>query len=529
MRRLWLALALLASLLIASPAYANVRPYYYLPWEAPVGSGDGEREVKVGNNQGSHQASTGTKFAWDFDADVDNWQVRAARTGTVVAFRDTKPEQPLDACNDPNTSGLANYVRIVGPDGDETLYTHLMQGSVSALGLTVGQTVVRHSIIGRTDNSGRSCGDHLHYQVQENCVSTSGFCTSIASSFLDADVIVQDADGIPHSGGTYVSGNLYEFENPPTYPGQGWSSPFVSLGKPTTGDLTSGMQAASWEQGRVDVFARGTTNKLEHALRTSTLNWVWDGTLLGSPPGLTLVGGPTAVSWNTGPCGGPSEQECHIDVFSRASDNNLWQKPYRNGWSGWINLGSPPGGVQSDPDVAARDFNRLDVFALGANGYLYQKSWYGQSPWGAWTSRGRPSSGALLSAPGAISWGPGRIDVFARGQGDDLYQIVWTGSDPWTPWANLCAGSHPPCDITTAPAVSSWAPNRLDVFARGVSPAYHLYHRVYDSGWAGWEDLCLQTACTVASDPGAVSWGWGRIDAFVRGPTNDLQHKRYGW
>jgi hypothetical protein len=117
------------------------------------------------------------------------------------------------------------------------------------------------------------------------------------------------------------------------------------------------MDASSWEEGRVDAFVRGATFKLEHAIRTSTQDWHWDSTVLGAPTGLTLVGDPTAVSWNTARC--PGSQACRIDVFARASDNNLWQKVYDSSnnpsWSGWIFLGAPEGGIQSDPDVTARD------------------------------------------------------------------------------------------------------------------------------------------------------------------------------
>lgn len=506
------ALSLFAALLSPSSPGATTH-VFFLPWDYNV-----PREVTCGNGCSRHTG--GDYYAWDFDG--NNWFVRAARTGTIVALRDTEGV----GADEPEYRDNANYVRILHSDGTETLYTHLARFSTREFGLVDGQVegdvVVRHSIIGRTDSSGRTTGPHLHYQRQTNCAAddADGFCNSLASTFSDA--------GVPTTGQTVASGNLYPFESTPTYPGEGWSSPFVSRGTPSTGNLTSGMDAASWEEGRVDAFARGATFKLEHALRTASQDWVWDGTVLGAPTGLTLVGDPTAVSWNDGHCGVANQQDCHIDVFARASDNNLWQKPYRDGWSGWINLGAPEGGIQSDPDVAARAYNRLDVFALGVDGFLWQKSWYGQSPWSGWNYRGRPGTGALLSGPSAISWGPGRIDVFARGQGNDLYQIVWTGSDPWSLWGNLCAPpTHPGCDIFSAPDASSWAVDRIDVFAQGSGS--DLYHRVWAPGWSAWENLCgtPYDDCTLNEDPGAVSWGWGRIDVVSRIGSN-FNHKRYG-
>src|SRR5690606_25698360 len=74
--------------------------------------------------------------------------------------------------------------------------------------------------------------------------------------------------------------------------------------------------------------------------------------------------------------------------------------------------------------------------------------------------------------------------------------------------------------LTSAPAVSSWQTNRLDVFGRGTDNA--LYHKWWDgSRWSEWENL----GGVLTSSPGAVSWGPNRIDVFVRGTDNALYHK----
>src|SRR5262245_31602658 len=72
-------------------------------------------------------------------------------------------------------------------------------------------------------------------------------------------------------------------------------------------------------------------------------------------------------------------------------------------------------------------------------------------------------------------------------------------------WQSLGGG------ITSAPAICSWAPGRLDVFARGEDFAlWHKYSRDLQS-WSEWESL----GGGLASPPAAVSWGEGRIDVFV--------------
>ena len=82
-------------------------------------------------------------------------------------------------------------------------------------------------------------------------------------------------------------------------------------------------------------------------------------------------------------------------------------------------------------------------------------------------------------------------------------------------WESLGGG------ITSGPDASSWAPGRLDIFARGTDNG--LWRIWYENGWGSWESL----GGGITSNPGAVSWGNGRIDIFARGTDNALWHKYY--
>ena len=83
----------------------------------------------------------------------------------------------------------------------------------------------------------------------------------------------------------------------------------------------------------------------------------------------------------------------------------------------------------------------------------------------------------------------------------------------WSRWENLGG------NLTSAPSVSSWAPNRLDVFARGTDNA--LWHIWWNgTRWSSWESL----GGTITSAPAAVSWGPNRTDVFARGSGNSLWH-----
>lgn len=79
----------------------------------------------------------------------------------------------------------------------------------------------------------------------------------------------------------------------------------------------------------------------------------------------------------------------------------------------------------------------------------------------------------------------------------------------WSAWEDLGGV------LSTSPSVSSWQPNRLDVFAGGSDNA--MYHKWWDGrSWSIWENL----GGILTSAPAAISWGPDRIDVFVRGTDN---------
>jgi serine protease len=155
--------------------------------------------------------------------------------------------------------------------------------------------------------------------------------------------------------------------------GRGWSG-WEYLG----GVLNSGPAVSSWAVGRLDVFALGTDDKLRHKWYVRGQGWLpkglWEN--LGAPSGLTLASDPGVVSWDDG----------RIDVFARASDNALWHRWYvrGQGWSGWEKFA---GTFNSSPAVSSWVEGRLDVFALGTD-YNLRHKWYargqGWQPKGTW-------------------------------------------------------------------------------------------------------------------------------------------------
>jgi hypothetical protein len=171
----------------------------------------------------------------------------------------------------------------------------------------------------------------------------------------------------------------------------------------------------------------------------------------------------------------------------------------------WTSLG---GALIQAPAASSWGSSRVDVFTVGTDRGLYQRTWNG-SAWGGWV----PLGGVLTSRAAAVSWGPNRIDVFVRGTDNALYHR-WYDTAGWHSWEGL--GGR----LLTGAAVASWGSGRLDVFVVGTDSA--LYHKWYDSsGWHGWEGL----GGRITADPSAVSWGPNRVDVFARGTDNALYHR----
>jgi hypothetical protein len=292
--------------------------------------------------------------------------------------------------------------------------------------------------------------------------------------------------------------------------------------------------AVSWGPGRVDVFAVGLDLQLLH--------W-WHNTRYGRhhPPQLpwsgpealggTMASNPTAVSWGPG----------RLDIFwIDAGTGQLATNSWEEGWTGPRLLGgsllpqfytslttaqSPPltptpasvSGVSLGPGL-------LDVFASYSDDTVAH--WSLSNGW----QENLPNTLALprevTSAPSVVSWGPNRMDVFVNAQGG----LAWwwwdnpgTGGGGWSGPRAIPGFSNYNCQ--GPPNAVSWGLGHLDVFCQGwpegVS-ASQLMHFWYDNGWNG----PVPRGGTMVSAPGAVSWGAGRLDVFsaLATPGGFLEH-----
>jgi peptidoglycan hydrolase-like protein with peptidoglycan-binding domain len=210
------------------------------------------------------------------------------------------------------------------------------------------------------------------------------------------------------------------------------------------------------------------------------------------------------------PNNGPLAGDTHFD------DAELWS----------VNL--PPSGIDL-VTVAAHEFGHalglehstingalMYPFYGGPMRFLHAddiagiQSIYGSGRrWYGWESLG----GVITSDPAVSSWASNRLDCFVRGTDNAMWHKWWNGSS-WSGWENLGGV------LTSEPAAVSWGPNRIDTFVRGTDNA--MYHKWWNgSSWSGWENL----GGVLTSGPAVSSWGPNRLDCFVRGTNNAMWHK----
>lgn len=115
---------------------------------------DEKHQVSVGNmlrpingikTQGIHGYN-----GVDFGAPIGT-SVYAAMSGVVTLVRG----------GDSWNGGYGNYIVIKHNNGTQTLYAHL-----DSIGVNMGQKVDRGDFIGKSGNTGRSTGPHLHFEVR---------------------------------------------------------------------------------------------------------------------------------------------------------------------------------------------------------------------------------------------------------------------------------------------------------------------------------------------------------------------------
>ncbi len=317
--------------------------------------------------------------------------------------------------------------------------------------------------------------------------------------------------------------------------------------QPMGGRLTTEPVAANNNDGRIEVFARGTDNALWHIWQTAPSNgwggWASLGGVITSTPALISnadgrleafargTDGAVWHIWQTAPSGGWSgwaslggvitsdpcavrNADGRVEVFARGTDGalwHIWQRGPQQGWSGWASLGVQ---LIGNPVAANNKDGRLEVFMRGNNGALLHV--WQTAPNNGWS--GWASLGGILTTDAAVAQNAdGRLEVFGRGTDNALWHIWQTApNNGWSGWASM--GGL----ITSAPSVGRNADGRLEVFARGTDGAsWHIWQTAPGSGWSGWSSL----GGGIVGDTAVVNNKDGRMEIFLRGTDLALYHR----
>jgi len=213
-----------------------------------------------------------------------------------------------------------------------------------------------------------------------------------------------------------------------------------------------------------------------------------------------------------------------LDVVVRGYDQALWHTHSNSGysWGGWNNDAGEL--LLSNPAVASRAANELDVFAVGVDNQVYHTQWISPT-WNTWTSVDcggnfpeieRVVPLPEIPAPAVVARGGDQLDLFRRSPDNNLYWCHSSDGVTWGSWQNL--GGM----LASPPGAVSPGSERMQVYVLGMDGA--IWYRTYDTVWGAW--LRLETPDGMAGNafPVLASPPTGGVDIYLAGT-----EKRIWW
>lgn len=239
--------------------------------------------------------------------------------------------------------------------------------------------------------------------------------------------------------------------------------------------------------GAVDVFMRGTDNRVFHNHFLGGTNWSgWnpvEGMTTPSAPATTVLGGT-------------------LYVFARGTDDLIHFNRNVGRWEGWQPV---PGGerTQSAPGVAAGV-----LVARRADGAIRFNTFDGPTAWRGW--KDVPDGGRTPSAAAITDFGAGFF-LFVRGTDDGIhYKSLGSNRESWGAWQRVPDGLTP-----SAPAVA-----RGLLLVRGTDDSIH--HNSFDGTdrWTGWQ----RVPGGLTRDAPSLAHAQGFSTLVVRGTDDGIHH-----
>jgi len=292
-----------------------------------------------------------------------------------------------------------------------------------------------------------------------------------------------------------------------------------------TGTITAtdiGTQAVVAHPDRLDVFVTDSSGLVQGAAwQADVLSGEWRDwwSILGQG---ASVGTPVAAV---------ARDPDKLDLFAAGADgatySAAWDRNVNDGqWRGWWNIltgAVPAGGAVS---AVSRDPNKLDIFLVSNDGAVYTAAWDANAANGQWQGWWKILS--FAAKPGSpvavVSRDPNKLDIFVAGNDGKTYSAAWdanVANGQWRGWWNILDGYLPPGGAITA---VSRDPNKLDIFL--VSNDGGIYTAAWDANaasgqWGGWWRI-LNGVAAPGSAVAAVSRDPSKLDVFVIGTDNGI-------
>jgi kumamolisin len=264
--------------------------------------------------------------------------------------------------------------------------------------------------------------------------------------------------------------------------------------------------------GRLEIMVTGKDGNVYHSFEVSPS---------GPFSGFSSLGGP-ASGFVSDPSSGLNS-DGRVETFAVDSSHTVWHAWMNGpglGWSPFYPLGPPPpGGVLGNIGVATNGDGRLEVFARGADGFIWH-TWQAapSSGWGPWYQLGNAGGGAFVSDVTAGRNGDGRLEIAAvDGAGTVWHAWQPAPSSGWTPFGTL---PGPP--VAGTPGINTNQDGRLEIFATAAtdSSIIHTWQYAPSSGWVGWSAL----SGPIGNDPSVSRNADGRLEVFAPDLAGNLVH-----
>jgi hypothetical protein len=276
-------------------------------------------------------------------------------------------------------------------------------------------------------------------------------------------------------------------------------------GAPTMPGELPGVTTISRTDGNLDVFAKDANGSFKHKHWNGSTWSAWIN--LGGE----FLSNPSAVNWGSS----------RLDVFGIGMNGTLWQRTWTatNGWYPWVDTGG--GRVQWTPAVTSRGFGSIDAFAVNDDEQVMHRNFNTTTGWSQWVNLG----GTASAPPAATALGADRLNVLVRDASGTLATKMWTASSGWYNWVDRQIA------IFGGPSVSHRTDAAMDVFVR--HPQERTLMHVFSGDGGATYRAPVNLDGTLRAAPASVSWAANRIDVFVRGANGHLYQRIWtatnGW